>query len=404
MHRERLKKRRVELGYSQEKLAAQLDVDCSTYARWERGVQEPYPWNRPRLAKALELTAPELRLLLDEEGEQPPGLSPSSTRGGLAGSDVIELLHAKVQEIQLDDRRAGGGLLLPELEHYLAHEVAPLLTHTRVPARELFAATASITGITGWMAHDSGRDDHARQYFDRAYRLAQAAADHALTANACASMAHLAVELHQPQDALRIAAEGMRQARFAQDALRLVARLHAMRARALAQLGDHFGSTQALADAETVLGRAADEEPARWIAGFDRASLAAEAALCHLHLAAQDEGGDNRDELREAERYAREVIRLRLGDRVRSRVLAQVTLANILARAHRPEESAQEAHTACREAASLSSARVVQRLQALGGVLSPASHTPEVAALHAALAGLATLPSERRGEIEQWPV
>ncbi|AXX31202.1 helix-turn-helix transcriptional regulator [Actinosynnema pretiosum subsp. pretiosum] len=407
MRRKKLEQRRVELGYSQEGLAAELDVDRSTYARWERGVQGPYPWNRPRLAKALGLTPPQLRLLLDEDDEQPTRLlMPSSrkTASRLAGNDVIDALHAKVQEIQLDDRKAGGGLLLPELELYLAQEVAPLLTCTGVPARELFAATASITGITGWMAHDSGRDDQARQYFDRAYRLAQAADDHALAANACASMAHLAVELHQPQDALRIAAEGMRQARSAQGASRLVARLHSMRARALAQLGDHFGTTQALTDAEAVLGRASDEEPARWIAGFDHASLAAEAALCHLHLATQGEDGFGQAELREAERHAREVIRLRAGDRLRSRVFAQVILANVLARLGRTEESAQEAHTACRAAVSLSSARVVHRLQELGGVLSLAPGVPEVLAFRAALAGLAALPAERRGEIGQWPV
>lgn len=62
--RQLLARRRKALGLTQETLAALLGVDRSTVARWERGVTEPLPWNRPRLAKVLRVTADRLDELL----------------------------------------------------------------------------------------------------------------------------------------------------------------------------------------------------------------------------------------------------------------------------------------------------------------------------------------------------
>jgi DNA-binding XRE family transcriptional regulator len=59
-----LANRRVVVGYTQEALAEALDVDRTTIGRWERGEQQPQPWQRPDLALQLRVTLEELDSLL----------------------------------------------------------------------------------------------------------------------------------------------------------------------------------------------------------------------------------------------------------------------------------------------------------------------------------------------------
>jgi tetratricopeptide (TPR) repeat protein/transcriptional regulator with XRE-family HTH domain len=66
--RPRLAQRRKALGLTQESLAALLAVGRSTVIRWERGETEPLPWLRPKLAKALRVSADRLEELLGEDG------------------------------------------------------------------------------------------------------------------------------------------------------------------------------------------------------------------------------------------------------------------------------------------------------------------------------------------------
>jgi transcriptional regulator with XRE-family HTH domain/tetratricopeptide (TPR) repeat protein len=73
--RERLAQRRKALGLTQEDLAALLKVERSTVVRWERGETEPLPWLRPRLARALRVSADRLAELLDDTG-RPGGALP----------------------------------------------------------------------------------------------------------------------------------------------------------------------------------------------------------------------------------------------------------------------------------------------------------------------------------------
>jgi transcriptional regulator with XRE-family HTH domain len=62
--RQQLAQRRKALGLTQEALASLLDVERSTVVRWERGETEPLPWIRPKLAKALRVSADRLVELL----------------------------------------------------------------------------------------------------------------------------------------------------------------------------------------------------------------------------------------------------------------------------------------------------------------------------------------------------
>ncbi|WP_407560253.1 helix-turn-helix domain-containing protein [Streptomyces sp. 184] len=59
-----MSERRRSLGYSQEHLAERVGVALSTVQRWESGESNPQPWQRPKLARALDVTATQLSALL----------------------------------------------------------------------------------------------------------------------------------------------------------------------------------------------------------------------------------------------------------------------------------------------------------------------------------------------------
>jgi len=77
--RERLARRRKALGLTQEALAARLEVERTTVVRWERGETQPLPWQRPRLARVLGVSADQLTALL-ADGERPAGDDPDDER------------------------------------------------------------------------------------------------------------------------------------------------------------------------------------------------------------------------------------------------------------------------------------------------------------------------------------
>jgi tetratricopeptide (TPR) repeat protein/DNA-binding XRE family transcriptional regulator len=71
-----LAQRRKALGFSQEALASQLDVERSTVVRWEGGETEPLPWIRPKLARTLLVSADELAELLASAALPSPAPDP----------------------------------------------------------------------------------------------------------------------------------------------------------------------------------------------------------------------------------------------------------------------------------------------------------------------------------------
>jgi len=401
-----LARRRAEAGLSLADVAAAAHVARGYVHHVERGRR----WPSQSVARALDsaLAADGALATVWERGNHAPGkptprrapgvqpVEPMLAAAGAVGALPVDVmaLRAMAQAFQIVDRQVGGGRLYPAVLRFLHTEIAPTLVDPRgVECDELFAAAASLTELAGWMAHDCGVDGAARNHFGRAYRLALAADSSALTANVCASMAHLAAQLGHGADAVRIAQAGLDRAAVADGVAWLVARLHAMRAHGLALDRQVRSAAAALDAAEDALAAAAGTEPAEWIAGFDEGALASEAALCRLGI------GD----LAGAERAALRVIELRDGDRVRSRAFGQLTLARVLVCASRPDEAATLGCAVCEVVPSLTSARVRVQLAGLGETLRPHCTAGGVADF---LDQLATLPpGTAAGNREStWPV
>ncbi|HEY3894696.1 MAG TPA: hypothetical protein VGL88_04935 [Pseudonocardiaceae bacterium] len=312
-------------------------------------------------------------------------------------SPTIAAIHAMSESFQAADRKLGGGVLYHSVTSYIKVEIAPsLLDPPRdCSSNELFSAAASLTEIAGWMAHDGGSDDKSQKHFNQAFQLAVAAENPVLSANVCASLSHLAIQRDQAEDAARIAAAGLTRVNQGEGAEQLTARLYAMLARATAMQGRVSDCHLALESAHEVLRNRRSSTRARWIAGFDDASLAGESALCFSSIGALDK----------AENQARVVIELRrTGDRLRSRTLGQLTLANILLKAGDIDESARIGSEICSTVRSLHSTRVRSGLSQLGKSLSINRSIPDVEIFLDHLMELTKKPAAVSDDQTRWPL
>ncbi|MET7765687.1 hypothetical protein ABZS71_28085 [Streptomyces sp. NPDC005393] len=132
-----------------------------------------------------------------------------------------------------------------------------------------------------------------------------------------------------------------------------------MEARALAQLGNGDGARRALAEAQKEIAEMPDIQSSPWISSFDTAALASEAAL-----ALQDAG-----RLPAAVEVAEEAIALRSGDRARSRVFSQITLALIRTRQRELEATCEVGRALLGDCGTLGSLRITQQLDLLARAL-----------------------------------
>ncbi|WP_233159658.1 hypothetical protein [Pseudonocardia sp. MH-G8] len=362
-------------------------LDERAIGRWERGaVRRPSEHYRAALRAVLEVDHDWELGFQDRPPE--PLLMPGSAD---ALPPTVDAIRAVARSLHIVDRRCGGGSLYSSVTAYLQAEVARALFAPHSGAH-VFAAAASLTEIAGWMAHDSGRDVDARAHFDGAYRLALAAGSAALAANMCASMSHLASQLGLMHDAMRLADVGLQRLSQAGGVAQVEARLHAMRARALAQSADRDGCLDELARAERALGGRNDDEHATWAAHFDGGSLAAEVATA-LHLLGDLDG---------AQRHVRQLLELRGGDRVRSLAFGRLSLASVLLDAGQSDEAAILGRQVAQIVPTLSSARVRSRL---GELALAIRGRPETAVTRSFLAEMADLAGGKTPEaVSAWPV
>lgn len=276
----------------------------------------------------------------------------SETRLPPDGDDL-----AAVDAFRSADRQTGGGRLYGAVVRHLTDRVAPRLVGAG-SCLQVFAVAAALTEMAGWMAHDSGQDDLAARHFSRALPLAKASGDLPLSANVAASKSHLALQTGDSAGAAHWAQTGLELSNLGPRVPALTARLHTMRARALAAAEQHAPAERALAAARNEIHAPADTAHP-WLSPFDAAALASESALILRDL------GRHSHALAQAEL----AVTLREAGRTRSLALSHITLMDILIRQGDLDTALAAGRALLDTSPTLGSVRVVHQLDDLRRLL-----------------------------------
>jgi tetratricopeptide (TPR) repeat protein len=143
----------------------------------------------------------------------------------------------------------------------------------------MFTGAAELAYLSGWMAFDNAEHTAAQHHFTLAVKLAAEADNPPMQGHILRAMAHQAVDLGHPRQALDLAAASVDGDRYRRASPRERALLGVVHARALAAVGRARPAAQALLRAEDDLATAHpnDDEPSR-VFFFGPASLAHETA------------------------------------------------------------------------------------------------------------------------------
>jgi len=323
----------------------------------------------PRLvdtpASAEALTQPMLTWML----ARPDGGNGHSGAGATVGLGEVLAVRETVRMFLGLDFRYGGGHARTALAQFFEHTVMPLLggSYSADVGKGLFAAAAEAAELLGWTAYDLGRHGLAQRYLIQSLRLAQAGNDRTLAARVMASLSHQANYLGHFQAAVQLARAAQEGARSTVTPA-VMAMFLAMEARALAGAGDARAASSVLCEAELAFARSDPANEPQWIAYFDAAELAGEAAHCFRDL---------RLPLRTQEFVTRAIETTAPGY---ERTLAFVRLVHAASLIHQdsPEEAVHLATKVINDAGPLKSSRYVRYLRDLQTELAPFSSVPSV--------------------------
>ncbi|MFC9823744.1 transcriptional regulator [Streptomyces erythrochromogenes] len=191
------------------------------------------------------------------EWENPPEDVDVSRDGpNRIGPEHVEILKAARAHYELMYRRAGGIATRDRIVRFLGTETAPMLrgSYSDDLGRRLHRATGSLVAVAGICAYDSDAHGLAQRYFHQALRLAKASGDRGLGAYVIALIVNQSLHLREYRQAVAFAEAALRAAgRHTTPAL--AADLHAMQAKAYAQLGDAQAALACIRGAEAAAAR-----------------------------------------------------------------------------------------------------------------------------------------------------
>lgn len=262
-----LARRRRALGMSQEELASRLSVDTKSVARWESGASEPQPWNRPALARALQLTLEGLAELLAATPGGPAVLEQGSRLGSeealslrLAISlsqrvdhSTVALLVAQTENIRMQDRSLGGAVLRDQITTHI-EMMESLLRHcvTYGWRSQLAVVLADTATLAAWQSLDLGLFNSAWRMFESAKAASLEAGSSAHYAHAMTEQAYVLMDLGITDEAVECVAQALGQF-SAKVPARLRAWMHGVQAEVCAAHGVERDALAALERADLLL-------------------------------------------------------------------------------------------------------------------------------------------------------
>jgi transcriptional regulator with XRE-family HTH domain len=289
MRRQRFALRRKAVGLSQEQLAERLGVDRSTVARWESGETLPQPWLRPRIARALQVSADQLDDLLGDERTADQEITSrfGYVMASPASVDLVTVACLRAQVAQLDTHydQMPSASLLPEAGQCLG-QVSFFTGHTRggrvrQALRLAEAEAATLMGQLVWDASQRRDQSTAIACLDRAISAASQAGDRAAEGRALLRKSFVALYGQKdPHAGLTLASQTVRTAAATSHVLTGLAVLHTAEAHAM--LADVHACEQQIALAETSFSQVTDDDPA--IELFSQSQLGRMTGSCYLFL------------------------------------------------------------------------------------------------------------------------
>jgi hypothetical protein len=247
------------------------------------------------------------------------------------------------------------------LDHVVSDAVRP----------QLLSAIANARDLAGWTAFDATRHSAAQRHFAAAERFAIEAGDTRLVAHIRYGQAKQMQHLRHNRDALEI----LRAAHDRLDATpALTTILRGAEAASRAALGDWDGAKRALGYSSEAFADVDQSREPEWLSFFDKGELLAQYGRVYRDWARADRrrGG-------EAVRWVNDAIQAFGPQNARSTVLNQVGLASAYFLADAPELALEAGNTARRQAATLTSPRVIERIANLQRDAAQHMHLPDVA-------------------------
>ncbi|MFJ2111898.1 Tat pathway signal protein [Streptomyces sp. NPDC087850] len=260
------------------------------------------------------------------------------------------------------DASKGGGLYRSAIVAQLA-EVARRI-QVGVPASlksRVFAATADLAALAGWVSHDCGRYATAQRYWSYGIYAAGEAGQPDRGVEIVTRMSHQMIYLGHPDDALGLL--GVAAAKANLPATRAL--VASQTGRVHAALGDEREAERYLGSADELVAEGLGQDVPEWVAYFDAAEHAGARAV-----SARDLAGIGRPRS-PASIHFTDALALRRPGFERVKAMDRVGLAAALFAEGEAEQGAASAQEALDEAARLESALVVSRLNTLLDAVRP---------------------------------
>jgi transcriptional regulator with XRE-family HTH domain len=413
----RLAQRRKAAGYSQEAFAEAVGVARTTVNRWECAQSEPQPWQRPKIARKLNISIEELGAVLADvvetdaatsrvsvatvEEELLPHVTDIVFGGALTapfgqrvqdripaarqdpprrvGAEDVTRIEATTSVFREWDNRWGGGLshtaVIAQLQWVAACATHSICSSLTVKNR-LLTALADLAGAAAFLCYDVKHHTQARALWLLGLDASGEAGNVDLVGTTLRQLAHQALHLNHPDEALRLVrlayATTVHPAHHVSELA--LAEIAAFEGWCHAAAGKVQPCHRALSRAQEHFDNAQGEQPPPWLAHLDEPELTALRGHSYHVLAYHEPSVADR-----AANLLRAAVSGRPGDYPRSKTLNLIALsATYFQRGEHIEEGIAIGDQALAGAGTLKSPRALDRLGELRPLTDRHVTTPGV--------------------------
>lgn len=288
------------------------------------------------------------------------------------GAGEVAAIRTMTETLGNAASELGGGHARHLAVRYLTEDVNRWLEgrFTEKVGRDLFAATAELVHLIGWMARDEGQIGLSQRYLVHSVRLATEAGENEIAATSLRGLADQAIDLGHLPSAVRLAQACEERGKRLKNPKALAYYRNTL-ARALAADGDHTTAGRLLKVSETAIEQAPARPGQSWASHYSHGRWAHDSGMIHARL------GD----MAAAEEHLHLALDIHGLDRKRTRAIVLADLGSVqLKRGNTPAAlAAWDEFMDC--SAGVQSTKISDGLATIAARLPLVPDAPEVAAL-----------------------